>query len=84
MVQPFIIFVAALPLLFRLAPMILPAGYLESYQYWSADVLNLQPGQGVAETKWRNMGYWKVVLSSDLGHRLMDRTRTHTLKQQKP
>jgi len=63
MVQPFIILVAALPLVFRLVPWFVPAAYLESYHYWSADALNLRPGEGVASTKWRNMGYWKVNMS---------------------
>jgi len=60
MVNPFIVFVASLPLLFRLVPVLVPAQYLESYNYWSSDELNRRPGETVSKTKWRNMGYWEV------------------------
>jgi len=60
MLHPFVVFVASLPLLFRLAPIIIPAQYLELYTYWSSDELNRRPGGTVAKTRWRNMGYWEV------------------------
>jgi len=61
MVQPFVLLVACLPLLFRLVPLVIPSAYLESYSYWDADILNLRPGEKIAGSKWRNIGYWKVT-----------------------
>lgn len=58
--HPFLIAVAALPLIFRVIPAIVPASYLESYNYWSSEELNRLPGESRASRQWRNIGYWRV------------------------
>lgn len=63
MVHPALIAVASLPLIFRLAPTVLPDRWLEPYTYWSAASLNTRRGEDGPRSQWRNMGWWKVGLS---------------------
>jgi hypothetical protein len=60
MLQPFILAIGLIPIIFRLGPLLLPATWLESYGYWNSETLNRLDGQGEPTTFWRNQGYWRV------------------------
>jgi hypothetical protein len=60
MIQPFILAIGLIPLLFKLGPQVLPETWLEPYGYWSSKDLNLLEGQDTPTTFWRNQGYWRV------------------------
>jgi hypothetical protein len=47
-----LVVLALVPLIWRLAVQFLPAQWTEPYAYWDADTLN----DGLA--RWSNMGYW--------------------------
>lgn len=60
MLQPLLLIIGLIPLLFKLGPLILPETWLESYAYWDASTLNQTPGQDGRPSQWRNMGSWRV------------------------
>jgi hypothetical protein len=68
MIQPFILAIGLIPLLFRLGPMVLPETWLEPYGYWSSKDLNLLEGQDIPTTFWRNQGYWRVSRYLEFTH----------------
>lgn len=60
MLQPLLLIIGLIPLVFKLGPLILPETWLESYAYWDADSLNQAPGKDGRQAQWRNMGSWRV------------------------
>jgi hypothetical protein len=64
MIQPFILAIGLIPLLFKLGPLVLPETWLEPYGYWSSTSLNHLKGQKEPTTFWRNQGYWRVSRST--------------------
>ena len=60
MLQPLLLIIGLIPLVFKLGPLILPETWLESYAYWDANTLNQIPGQEGRPSQWRNMGSWRV------------------------
>ncbi|KAL7420539.1 hypothetical protein Q5752_004490 [Cryptotrichosporon argae] len=55
---PITVVFAAVPLLLRALPYVVPAPYLESYTYWSPSALNDREVNGRV-AGWRNMGWWE-------------------------
>ena len=60
MIHPALVFVASLPLIFRLVAFVVPDQWLEPYAYWSAAQLNTRSEGDDLKPRWRNVGWWQV------------------------
>jgi hypothetical protein len=62
-ISPAVLFIAVLPLVFRLLPFLVPGwdGF-ESYSLWDPVEMNRRVGEAREDvvTRWVNVGYWKV------------------------
>lgn len=73
-----LVVLALIPLIWRLAAQFLPAQWTEPYAYWDADSLN----DGLA--RWSNMGYWAVSIHNPTAQKLTLRLgRSHSQKPTK-
>ncbi|CAD6587699.1 MAG: hypothetical protein TREMPRED_004828 [Tremellales sp. Tagirdzhanova-0007] len=59
MIHPALVFVASLPLIFRLVAFVVPDQWLEPYAYWSAAQLNTRSEGDDLKPRWRNVGWWQ-------------------------